>query len=82
MPLKHHEEPIAQISQLIAETDLKDVMYNWVLKDCDKQFIMYQLLEAIHFVHAHDVIHRDIKVQCVFLIIFIVYIVKKIIFHR
>jgi len=43
------------------ETDLHAVIRAGILEDIHKQFIMYQLLKAIKYMHSANVLHRDIK---------------------
>lgn len=48
------------------ETDLHAVIRTNILEDVHKQYIMWQLLRAIKFLHSADLLHRDIKVtNCV-----------------
>ncbi|KMZ08947.1 uncharacterized protein Dsimw501_GD16072, isoform C [Drosophila simulans] len=44
------------------ESDLHNVIKRGnVLKDVHKRFVMYQLINAIKFIHSGNVIHRDLK---------------------
>jgi len=43
------------------ETDLHAVIRANILEDIHKQFIIYQLLKAIKYMHSAQVIHRDMK---------------------
>ena len=43
------------------ETDLHTVMRANILEPIHKQFIMYQLLKALKFIHSAGIIHRDLK---------------------
>jgi mitogen-activated protein kinase 15 len=43
------------------ETDLHAVIRANILEDIHKQFIIYQLLKAIKYMHTAQVIHRDMK---------------------
>lgn len=43
------------------ETDLHAVIRAGILEDIHKQYIIYQLLKALRYVHSAGVIHRDIK---------------------
>jgi len=43
------------------ETDLHAVIRANILEDIHKQFIVYQLLKAIKYMHTAQVIHRDMK---------------------
>lgn len=45
------------------ETDLHAVIRANILKDVHKQYIIYQLCRALHYMHSGDVIHRDMKVN-------------------
>jgi len=56
--------PIGEIYLVnsLMETDLHRIIKAKVqLSDDHVQFIMYQLLKALHFIHSAGVIHRDIK---------------------
>ena len=46
------------------ETDLHAVIRTNILEDVHKQYIMWQLLRAIKFLHSAELLHRDIKVIC------------------
>lgn len=44
------------------ESDLHNVIKRaTILKDVHKRYIMYQLLNAIKYIHSGNVIHRDLK---------------------
>ena len=43
------------------ETDLHTVIRANILEPIHKQFIMYQLLKALKFIHSAGIIHRDLK---------------------
>merc|ERR1712188_43046 len=43
------------------ETDLHAVIRANILEDIHKQYIMYQLFRACKYLHAADIIHRDMK---------------------
>lgn len=44
------------------ESDLHNVIKRGtILKDVHKRYIMYQLLNAIKYIHSGNVIHRDLK---------------------
>jgi len=43
------------------ETDLHAVIRASILEDIHKQYIMYQLLKAIKYMHSANVLHRDMK---------------------
>ena len=43
------------------ETDLHTVIRANILEPVHKQFIMYQLLKALKFIHSAGIIHRDLK---------------------
>lgn len=44
------------------ESDLHNVIKKGdVLKDIHKRFVMYQLINAIKYMHSGNVIHRDLK---------------------
>jgi len=44
------------------ETDLHAVIRANILEDVHKQYIMWQLLKALKYMHSADLLHRDIKV--------------------
>jgi mitogen-activated protein kinase 15 len=43
------------------ETDLHTVIRANILEPIHKQFIIYQLLKALKFIHSAGIIHRDLK---------------------
>lgn len=43
------------------ETDLHAVIRANILEEIHKQFIIYQLLKAMKYMHSGDLLHRDIK---------------------
>ncbi|BBN01245.1 mitogen-activated protein kinase 15 [Marchantia polymorpha subsp. ruderalis] len=43
------------------ETDLHAVIRANILEDVHKQFIMYQLLKGLKYMHSAELLHRDIK---------------------
>lgn len=43
------------------ETDLHTVIRANILETVHKQFIMYQILKALKFIHSAGIIHRDLK---------------------
>lgn len=43
------------------ETDLHAVIKAKILQSIHKQFIFYQLLKALKYIHSADLIHRDLK---------------------
>jgi len=43
------------------ETDLHAVIRANILEDVHKQYLVYQLLKAIKYIHSGNVIHRDMK---------------------
>jgi mitogen-activated protein kinase 15 len=43
------------------ETDLHAVIRAGILEDIHKQYILYQLLKAIKYMHSANVLHRDMK---------------------
>ena len=53
------------------ETDLHAVIRANILKDIHKQYILYQLFKALHYMHTGNVLHRDMKVTYFYDIFFI-----------
>lgn len=49
------------------EADLYNVIRANILQDIHKQFIIYQILKAIKFIHSGDIIHRDLKPSNIFI---------------
>lgn len=45
----------------LMETDLHATIRGNILQDIHKQFVTYQLLRCIRFLHRHQIIHRDLK---------------------
>ena len=43
------------------ETDLHSVIKAGILKRVHKQFIIYQLLKGLKYIHSGEIIHRDLK---------------------
>ena len=43
------------------ETDLHAVIRAGILQEIHKQYIIYQLLKALYFLHTAELIHRDVK---------------------
>ena len=43
------------------DADLSAALKNKVLLTIHKQFIFYQIVNALHFLHAAQIIHRDVK---------------------
>jgi len=44
-----------------AETDLHAVIRAGILEEIHKQYIIYQLLKSLYFMHTAELIHRDVK---------------------
>jgi mitogen-activated protein kinase 15 len=45
----------------IMESDVHVVIRGKLLKDVHKQYIMYQLLKSLKYIHSADLVHRDLK---------------------
>ncbi len=43
------------------ETDLHAVIWANILEDIHKQYIIYQTLKCLKYMHSADVLHRDLK---------------------
>jgi mitogen-activated protein kinase 15 len=46
---------------LSAETDLHAVIRAGILEEVHKQYVIYQLLKSLYFLHTAELIHRDVK---------------------
>lgn len=46
---------------LPAETDLHAVIRAGILEEVHKQYVIYQLLKSLYFMHTAEIIHRDVK---------------------
>jgi len=44
-----------------AETDLHAVIRAGILEEVHKQYVIYQLLKSLYFLHTAELIHRDVK---------------------
>ena len=49
------------------DTDLHAVIRANILEEVHKQYIMYQLLKALKYLHTAGMLHRDMKVPVIFL---------------
>lgn len=49
------------------ETDLHTVIRANILEDIHKEYIIYQLLKALKFIHTAEIIHRDMKPSNLFI---------------
>ena len=49
------------------ETDLHTVIRSNILEPIHKQFVMYQLLKALKFIHSAGIVHRDLKPRELFI---------------
>jgi mitogen-activated protein kinase 15 len=43
------------------ETDLHAVIRAGILEEIHKQYIIYQLLKSLYYMHTAELIHRDVK---------------------
>ena len=43
------------------ESDLHAVNHAGILEDIHRQFITYQVLKALKYMHSGELIHRDLK---------------------
>jgi len=43
------------------ETDLHAVIRAGILEDIHKQYVIYQLLKALKYIHSAELLHRDVK---------------------
>ena len=43
------------------DTDLHVVIRANILEEVHKQFVVYQMLKALKYIHSADLIHRDLK---------------------
>jgi mitogen-activated protein kinase 15 len=53
------------------DTDLHAVIRANILEEVHKQYIMYQLLKALKYLHTAGMLHRDMKVALNIKILFI-----------
>lgn len=49
------------------EADLYNAIRAGILQDIHKQYIIYQTLKSIKFIHSADIIHRDLKPSNIFI---------------
>jgi len=49
------------------EADLYNAIRANILQDIHKQYILYQTLKAMKFIHSADIIHRDLKPSNIFI---------------
>lgn len=49
------------LCSLFAETDLHAVIRANILEGIHKQYVIYQLLKSLYFMHTAELLHRDIK---------------------
>ena len=49
------------------EADVFNVIRAGILQDIHKQYIIYQTLKALKFIHSADIIHRDLKPSNIFI---------------
>jgi mitogen-activated protein kinase 15 len=45
------------------ETDLHAVIRANILENIHKQYVIYQVLKALKYMHTADLVHRDLKVS-------------------
>lgn len=50
-----------QLTCLLPETDLHAVIRAGILEEIHKQYIIYQLLKSLYYMHTAELIHRDVK---------------------
>ncbi len=53
--------PTCPVCLPTAETDLHAVIRANILEEIHKQYVIYQLLKALHYMHTSELLHRDIK---------------------
>ena len=53
--------PLPHPPSSAAETDLHAVIRAGILEEIHKQYIIYQLLKSLYFMHTAELIHRDVK---------------------
>ncbi|RYG47754.1 hypothetical protein EON67_08270 [archaeon] len=51
----------ARVRAWCAETDLHAVIRAGILEEIHKQYIIYQLLKSLYYMHTAELIHRDVK---------------------
>lgn len=54
------QEP-GKLPWVCAETDLHAVIRAKILQPIHKQFVTYQLVKALYFMHSAELLHRDVK---------------------
>jgi len=58
----HIQRAVPSASTLLAaETDLHAVIRAGILEEVHKQYVIYQLLKSLYFMHTAELIHRDVK---------------------
>lgn len=45
------------------ETDLHAVIRANILEDIHKQYVIYQVVKSLKYMHTADLVHRDLKVR-------------------